>query len=183
MIKRLGTTAAAFALASMVLCAGPALAGSSSSTLTVNGSVTQSCTVLSPASSTLTFNAYDSFTNASTPVNASEVDFTTRCTKGASNVFFSVNGGLNYAHATSGNRAMHSSAGSDYLSYNLYQDSSHTTAWPFNTSDGTAQAGPTLTINSSSDTQTLKIFGQIPGGQDPTTASDYTDSVTVAINY
>jgi spore coat protein U-like protein len=182
MIKRLGTLAAAFAVVSLGFATGPAFATSSSSTLTVNGSVTQSCTTLSPATSTLTFSAYDSFANANSPVNASEVDFTTSCTKGASGVNFSVNGGQNCTHS-SGLRSMHSSTASDYLNYNLYEESTHSTVWPFNTSTCAASAGPTLTISSSSSTQTLKIFGQIPAGQDPTVASDYTDTVTVAINY
>ena len=182
MIKRLGTLVAALSLATIGFSAVPALATSSTSTLTVNGSVTQSCTTLSPASSTLTFNAYDSFANASTPVDATEVDFTTSCTKGASGVNFSVNGGLNCTHS-SGLRSMHSAHASDYLNYNLYEDNGYATAWPFNTGTCAASAGPTLTISSSTATQTLRIFGQIPAGQDPTVATDYTDTVTVAINY
>jgi spore coat protein U-like protein len=182
MIKRLGTLTAAIALSTLAFAATPVFAGQSTSSLTVNGSVTQSCTTLSPASSTLTFNAYDSFANASTPVNASEVDFTTSCTKGATGVNFSVNGGQNCTHST-GLRSMHSTGASDYLNYQLYEESTHSTAWPFNTSTCVASAGPTLTIGSSSDTQTLTIFGQIPAGQDPTVGADYTDTVTVAINY
>src|SRR5947199_3495130 len=118
MIRRLNTVAVAFAVASLAFVAGPVSAGQSTSTLTVNGSVTQSCTTLSPASSTLTFTAYDSFANAASPVNASEVDFTTKCTKGATGVNFSIDGGQNCAH-NSGTRSMHSTGASDYLNYNL----------------------------------------------------------------
>lgn len=181
MFKRLGILTAALALASVGFSGTPVFAAQSTSSLTVNGSVTQSCTTLSPASNTLTFNAYDSFANATTPVNASVVQYTTSCTKGATGVNFSVDGGKNCTNST-GLRSMKSGA-SNYLNYNLYEDVNHGTAWPFNTSTCAASAGPTLTINSSSDTQTLSLYGQIPAGQDPTVASDYTDSVTVAINY
>jgi spore coat protein U-like protein len=177
---------AAFAASLLSLTSGPVLATSSTSTLTVNGSVSQSCTTLSPSSSTLTFNAYDSFNNASTPDdNATGVSFTTKCTKGAANVYFSVDGGANFngAGVPSGDRAMKSTSTGSYLAYQLYQNSPGGTVWPFNSSTGAAQAGPTLTISSSTATQTLSIFGRIPAGQDPAFASDYTDQVTVAINY
>lgn len=183
MIKRLTTLAAAAGL----LCAasGTAFAGSQTATVTVTGSVTQSCTAFSPASDTLTFPAYDSFNNASTALGATNhLAFTTHCTKGSSNVSWTVNGGLNYANAkTSGDRAMKSATASDYLDYNLYQDSPGGTLWNFSTSTGSGTAVALGTIASSGDTQTLSIYGQEPAGQDPTVATDYGDTVTIAVNY
>ena len=179
MIKRLGILAAAAAVAS-ALCAGPAFATQQTQTLTVNGSVTQSCTTLSSAQ-TLTFPAYDFQTNATTADTAGPVSYTTSCTKGSS-VAFSVNGGANFAH-TSGTRALKSATTSDYMNYGLFSDSSDTTAWAFNSSTGAGTNGPTLNPTSNTQTLTLTIYGSIPAGQDVSVASDYTDSVTVAINY
>ena len=182
MIKRLGTLAAAFAVASLVITVGPALAGQNTATLHVAGSVTQSCTAFTPASNTLTFSAYDSFANASTPVNAGPVSYTTQCTKNASGVTFQVDGGANYAH-TSGTRAMKSTTASDWLNYALYSDAAHSSPWAFNSGTGAGTPGSALSISSSTATQTLTIYGQIPAGQDPSPATDYADTVTVAVNF
>ena len=178
MIKRF----ASFATVAVLICAasGSAFAGQQTQTLTVNGSVTQSCTTLSSAQ-TLTFPAYDFQTNASTADTAGPVSYTTKCTKGSS-VAFSVDGGLNYGH-TSGTRALKSSSTSDYINYGLFQDSGYSTAWAFNSSTGTGSNGPTLNPTTDTQTLTLTIYGSIPAGQDVSVASDYTDSVTVAINY
>jgi spore coat protein U-like protein len=180
MIKRLGTLSAAVALATVALSAGPALAGQQTQSLTVNGSVSQSCTTLSSAQ-TLTFPAYDFQANASTADTAGPVSYTTQCTKGSS-VAFSVDGGANFAH-TSGTRALKSAGTGDYMNYGLFQDSADTTAWAFNSSTGGGTNGPTLNPTSNTQTLTLTIYGSIPAGQDVSVASDYTDSVTVAVNY
>ena len=182
MTKRFSTLAAAFAVAALAFAGAPVFAGQNTATLTVNGSVTQSCTAFTPASNTLTFPAYDSFTNASTAVTAGPVSYTTQCTKGASGVTFQVDGGANYAH-TSGTRALKSATANDYLNYGLFSDSGYTTAWAFNATTGAGTPGSALSITSSTANQTLTIYGRIPGGQDPTTASDYTDTVTVAVNF
>lgn len=180
MLKRFTTLAAAGLLASAVLCAAPAFATSNSQGLTVNGSVTQSCSTLSSAQ-TLTFTAYDFQANATSPDDAGPVSYTTQCTKGSS-VAFSVNGGANYAH-TANTRAMKSSTTSDYLNYALYQDAGRSNAWAFDSTSGSGTNGPTLNPTSDTQTLTLTIYGRIPAGQDVSVASDYADAVTVAINY
>lgn len=163
------------------LCAGPASAASQSSvSVSVTANIAQACTTLTPSTSTLAFPAYDSFGNKTLPDDAAVVQFTTQCTQGASNVNFSVSGGLNCTHAT-GLRSM--KTGTAFLNYNLYEDSSHATAWPFNTTTCAALAGPTLSIVNTTDVQTLSIYGRISAGQDPTVANTYADTITVAVNY
>lgn len=180
MIKRFGTLSAAIALA-LTASAGTAFAsGQQTQSLTVSGSVSQSCTTLSSAQ-TLTFPAYDFQANATAADTAGPVSYTTKCTKGSS-VAFSVNGGGNYGH-TSGTRAMKSSQTGDYMNYGLFQDSNDQTAWAFNSGSGVGTNGPTLNPTSDTQTLTLTIYGSIPAGQDVSVANDYTDSVTVAINY
>lgn len=179
-MKRLGTLSATVALAASALCAGPAFAGQQTQSLTVNGSVSQSCTTLSSAQ-TLTFPAYDFQANATAADTAGPVSYTTQCTKGSS-VAFSVDGGANFAHA-SGSRALKSTSTGDYMNYGLFQDSADSTAWAFDSTTGTGTNGPTLNPTSNTQTLTLTIYGSIPAGQDVSVASDYTDSVTVAVNY
>lgn len=183
MTKHFSILTAAFAVLSLAFAGAPGLAANqNTATLTVNGSVTQSCTAFTPATNTLTFPAYDSFNNASTPDDAGPVSYTTQCTKGATGVTFQVDGGANYGHI-SGTRALKSATANDYLNYSLFSDSARTAAWGFNASNGAGTPGSALTITSSTANQTLTIYGRIPAGQDPTTASDYTDTVTVAVNF
>jgi spore coat protein U-like protein len=168
----------------LVLNAGPASAGQQNSTVTVTASIAQSCTALTPSTSTITFPAYDPFTNKTTPDNdTTPATFTTNCTKGSSNVFYTVSGGSNCTNSPiSGTRAMKS--GTNYFAYQLFQDSGYTQAWAINPSTcaGTTQLS-SGTISSSTQTLSFSVYGQIPAGQDPTIASDYTDSVTVAVNF
>jgi spore coat protein U-like protein len=173
------------AAGALALSAGPASAGTQTSTVSVTASIAAACTALSPSSgAAITFPPYDAFGNKTLPDDAGgPAQFTTQCTQGAPNVNFSVSGGSNCASSpVSGYRAMKS--GTNFLAYQLYQSAPPgATAWPFDTSTCAASAGPTLTITSSAATQTLSIYGEIPAGQDPAVGSGYTDSVTVAINY
>lgn len=168
----------------LALSAGPASAGQQTSTVTITATVAQSCTTLTPSSATMTFPAYDPFTNKTTPDNdATPATFTTNCTKGASNVFYTVSGGSNCTNSpVSGTRALKS--GTNYLAYQLYQDSGYTTPWAINTTTcaGTTQLS-SGTITSSTQNLSFSVYGQIPSGQDPVVASNYTDSVTVAVNF
>ena len=168
----------------LAFCAGPASALTQSSTVTVTASVAQTCTALTPSTATMTFPAYDPFTNKTAPDNdTTPATFTTNCTNGASNVFYTVSGGSNCTSSpVSGTRAMKS--GTNFLAYQLYQDSGYTTAWAINTTTcaGTTQLS-SGTITSSTQNLTFSLYGQIPAGQDPQIASDYTDSVTVAVNF
>lgn len=169
----------------LALGAGPASASTHTTTVGVSATIGAACTALSPSSGvTMTFPPYDAFGNKTLPDDAaSPAQFTTQCTQGAPNVNFSVNGGGNCTNSpVSGDRAMKS--GANYLAYQLYESAPPSgTPWPFNTTTCAASPGPTLTITSSSATQTLSIYGEIPAGQDPAVSSGYTDSVTVAINF
>jgi len=171
--------------AALALSAGPAAASTQTSAVTVSATIAQACTALSPSTGlTMTFPTYDAFGNKTLPDDAAApAQFTTQCTKGAANVNFSVSGGSNCTSSpVSGTRAMKN--GSNYLAYQLYQSAPPSAAtWPFNPTTCAANAGPTLTITSSSATQTLSIYGEIPAGQDPVAGSGYSDAVTVSVNF
>ena len=168
----------------LAISAGPASAGTQSANVTMTATVTQTCTALTPSTGTITFPAYDPFTNHTAPDNDSTpATFTTNCTRGSTNVFFTVTGGNNCTHASPlGDRAM--ASGTNYLTYQLFQDSGYSTAWAINSSTcaGTTQLSAG-TITSSSQNLTFSLYGQIPAGQDPVVASNYTDTVTVAVNF
>jgi spore coat protein U-like protein len=171
-------------MGALMLSTGPVSAGQQTSTLTVTANIPQSCVALTPSTSTMTFPAYDSFVNKTSPDNlATPATFTTNCTKGASNVFFTVSGGLNCTSSpVSGTRAMKS--GTSFLAYQLFQDSGYATPWAINTTTcaGTTQLSSGA-ITSSTQNLSFNLYGQIPAGQDPRVASNYTDSITVAVNF
>jgi spore coat protein U-like protein len=179
MPKRLRVLVVVGALA---LNAGPASAGPSQ--VSATGNVTQNCTALTPSTTAMTFPAYDVFTNANTPdSDPTPATFTTKCTNGSSNVYYTVSGGNNCTNSpVSGDRAMKS--GSNYLAYQLFQDSGYSQPWAINptTCAGTTQVSSGA-ITSDSQSLSFRLYAQIPAGQDPPVASNYTDQVTVAVNY
>lgn len=168
----------------LALCVGPAWAGQQTANVSISANVIQSCSTLTPSSGTITFPAYDVFTNKTAPDNdTTGVTFTANCTKNAAGVNFTVGGGNNCTNSpVSGDRALKN--GTTFLAYQLYEDSGHTTPWAINTTTcaGTTQVSAG-TVTSSSQNLTFSLYGQIPAGQDATVGSAYTDSVTVAVNY
>lgn len=162
----------------------PALASTHTASVTINGSVSQSCQAFTPSTAqSITFGAYDSFANATTDLDDNTgVAFTTQCTKGAT-VNFSVDGGLNYAGTpVTGTRAL-KDANNNYLAYNLYRESTHSNLWAFNTSTGAGTNVSAGTIASSADNQTINLYGRVPHGQDPAVSSTYGDTVTVTVSF
>jgi spore coat protein U-like protein len=67
--------------------------------------------------------------------------------------------------------------GADFLTYELYQDTTHTTVW------GTgAAAGLTIVAAPSKAPRTFTVYGRVAAGQDVAAAS-YTDTVVATINF
>lgn len=164
----------ALASLSMGLClvATSAYAGSATSSFTVSASVISSCTI---ASTTLAFGNYDPIvTNATTPLDVNG-SFTITCTKGAATTV-GLDVGTNAVHATGTTRAM-ATAGPDYLSYELYQDTGHTTLWG---NSGASLFTPAVAPSKSP--RTFSIYGRIPAAQGSTIGS-YTDTVVATVNF
>lgn len=160
---------------SVAACLGSALATTNQS-VPVTGSVVGDCATV-PATGTLGFGSYNPFSNSDL---AQSYSFSIHCTRGDANFTVAVNGGLNFANATSGSRAMKN--GTTYLSYQLYQDSAHTATWPFSTSNGagTAVSETALGVNS---VNTIGLFGVVPHGQTSSAVGSFTDTVTITVNY
>lgn len=177
-MMRFNSSGLLLAAAAFVSMASPAVGAVSA--VSVGGDVVAHCLAFTPGSTTMTFPSYVPLTDA-----AASTSFTTRCTKEAtSTVTFSVSGGSNFNNAATiaGDRAL-KDAGGNILSYQLYRDSAHTTAWAFNATTG-AGAGVTQTTLGNSVDMSLSIFGLVPHGQELATVSNtYTDTVTLTVNY
>jgi spore coat protein U domain-containing protein, fimbrial subunit CupE1/2/3/6 len=156
----------------ILLAAAPALAGSATSNFSVTASVANNCTISTTA---LAFGGYDPIVaNASTALdNTGSVTIT--CTKGAATTI-GLNAGNNGANATGTTRAMKS--GSDYLSYEVYQNSGRTTLWG-------NSGGDLFTPANAPDKnpRTFTTYGRVPAGQDVPAGASYTDTVTATVNF
>ncbi len=155
----------------VLLAAGPSFAGSATSNFSVTASVANNCTISTAA---ISFGAYDPLVaNASAPLDSTG-SVTITCTKGATTTI-GLNTGANGANASGTTRAMKS--GSDYLSYEIYQDTGRTTVWG-NSGGGlfTPAAAP------DKNPRTFTTYGRVPSAQDVPTGS-YTDTVTATVNF
>jgi spore coat protein U domain-containing protein, fimbrial subunit CupE1/2/3/6 len=157
----------------IVLLAGaPAFAASATSSFSISATVTNNCTITTSA---ISFGAYDpTVSNLSTPLDATG-SVTITCTKGAATTL-GLSAGANSANATGTTRAMKS--GSDYLSYELYQDTGRATVWG---NSGTSLFTPP--VAPSKDPRTFTTYGRIPAGQDVPAGTTYTDTVTATVNF
>jgi spore coat protein U domain-containing protein, fimbrial subunit CupE1/2/3/6 len=93
------------------------------------------------------------------------------CTKGAGT---RIDLGLG-ANASGTIRRM--TGGSDFLSYELYQNTTRTTVW-----GAGAAAGQTIAAAPNKNPRTFTVYGRVAAGQDVTAAS-YNDTVVATINF
>ena len=154
-------SAAAFA-------ASPALAATTSSTLSVDATVTANCTVSTTA---LSFGSVN-------PIGGSNVDgaggITVTCTNGTA---WTAAAGIGSGSGASfASRRM--TAGSDLLNYNLYTNAGRTTVW----GDG---SGSTATVGSTGTgaAQNVTIYGRVGSGQTSVPPGSYSDTVSVTVTY
>lgn len=163
------TTRIALVFGGVVLgMAAPAFAQTATANLNVSATVNSSCTVTTTA---VAFGVYDPIvTNASAPLDATGTVVVT-CTKGAGSRI-DLNTGSN---ASGSVRRM--AGGGDFLTYELYQDTTRTTVW-----GSGSGAGQTITGAPSKAPRTFTVFGRVPAGQD-VVAGAYADTVVATINF
>ena len=140
-------------------------AAQQTSSFTVSASVTANCTISAGA---LTFGPYDPvMTNASTDLDQTST-ITVACTKGSTGVV-SLDNGLNFS---GGARRM--KTGSNFLAYEMYNDSGRTTVW---------NASNTVSYTAASKASTgLTLYGRVAAGQDVPVGS-YSDTVVATITF
>lgn len=74
-------------------------------------------------------------------------------------------------------------SGVNTLQYNLYRDSGRTTLWGDGTGGSTSLSYLLLLPLLGNDSRTDTIYGRIPGGQTGVAPGNYTDTITVTIEY
>lgn len=161
-------------IGTLVLLVGAALAVSSgayaqspaTATLNVRANVAKNCTV---AASPLAFPDYD--TLSETPATANTA-LSVTCTRGVEAEIGLSNG----TNADGTTRRMRLGTSSDYLTYELFQDSSLTARWGTG-GEAYAWTSPNRSAHS------LTVYGRIPAGQDAAAGSGYADSIQVTVNY
>lgn len=148
--------------------ATPALAQTATASLTVSATVAKNCSI---ATTAVAFGNYDPVvSNATSPLDGTGTVVVT-CTKGAGT---RIDLGLG-ANASGTTRRM--SGGTDFLTYELYQNSSRSTVW----GSGVA-AGETIVTAPSKAARTFTVYGRVPAGQD-VAAGPYNDTVVATINF
>lgn len=156
-----------------MLCAGQASAATATANLAVSASVSASCSISTTA---LAFGAYDPVgANASSPLDASGSVVVT-CTNGSSTTVTLGQG----THANTGSsdttplRRL-KDAGTNYLSYALYQDAGRTTAWGNTAGTGVGHTGAGTATS-------IAVYGRISGGQNVASGA-YTDTVVATVTF
>lgn len=144
-------------------------AGSASATLSISASVVNNCTISTGA---LAFGSYDPVVaNTSANLDATGT-ITVACTKGAATTI-----GLNLGANASGSARRLTDGASNYLTYEMYQDSSRATVWG---NSGAALLTPAAAPSKAA--RNFTAYGRIPANQD-VPAGSYSDTVTAIVNF
>jgi spore coat protein U-like protein len=148
--------------------AAPAFAQTATGNLGVSATVAKNCSITTTA---VAFGAYDPVVaNATAPLDGTGSVVVT-CTKGAGT---RIDLGLG-ANVSGTTRRM--AGGTDFLTYQLYQNTGRTTEW-----GPGAAAGLTIPVAPSRAARTFTVFGRVAAGQDVAAAS-YNDTVVATINF
>jgi len=179
MFKKIAIASAA---ASLIGIGQGAWAGQTSNTMNVTATVNKNCLVATGPSD---------FTGTYDPVSAnasSNLDFTQtivfKCTKASSGVTVGITNGANYS---SGRRLK--DATTNFLNYELYQPTAGTpTSCAYTAPYGTTVGTDTYAVGSAAfvtaaTSVTVNICGRVPSGQDVPATGNYTDQVTVNVNF
>ena len=142
-------------------------AGTTTGNLSISATVSNNCQITNTPA--IAFGSYNPL--SVTPVDATGT-ISLACTKGAVAVI-ALDTSANPTHATGTTRAMKDAA-SDYVSYELYSDSSRTAVWK--SSGVTEPAAP------SKAAVDYTVYGRIPAGQD-VPANAYSDTVVITVSF
>lgn len=167
MFVRFRTLAGVVLLAASVTGATVNAQGQSkTATLKVSASIAPHCLI---TAADLAFGNYDPVgANATTPLDA-QTTIELRCTAG---VGFKLMVGMGQNEAGGGRRM---AAGTNFLSYGLFDDAARTTAWrsfTYRTFGATSSITPRL----------VQLYGRIPAGQDVAVGA-YADQVVLTVSY
>jgi spore coat protein U-like protein len=159
----------------LLFLAAPSLcvAADTTNNVAISATVLTSCRVNSGA---LNFNTYDPVSlHASTPLQRSGI-FRVTCTNGSS-ALAKLSQGNNPASGSSDASPIRRMEGDPgiYLSYELYQDASYSTAW-----GNTNASGKSLT--GSGTQNNIPVYGRIAQGQ-PIPQGTYSDTIFITVSF
>src|SRR5512138_1082750 len=160
----LGMAGAAAGVGLLVAAFGtPVSAATATANLGVSATVTNNCTISTTA---LAFGSYDPVVaNAATNLDGTGT-VSVACTKGTTATV-----GLGVGSNASGSTRRMTDGSGNFLTYELYQDASHTTVW------GNAGGGLLSPAAAPSKaTRNFTVYGQVASNQD-VTAGSYSDTV------
>lgn len=150
-----------------------AYAGTATANLTVQMTITASCTI---GGATLTFPSTAGTSLTSTAVTGSTT-FSVTCTN-SSPYSIGMGQGLNYS---SGNRMVSSG---NYLPYGLYVNATLTNPWTSGATNSTCTtAGDCYLGTGSGSAQTITVYGQVPTTAIAPVPGTYSDTVTMTVTY
>lgn len=162
--------AALLSLCSVVM----AQAATATGTLTVQMTITASCTI---SAATLNFGTLPGTSVIAGATNAS-VNISVTCTNGSPYSIAMNNG----ANASGSQRRM--TNGTSFINYNLYTDAGRTNPWTTATSSTTCTSTNSCYLGTGNGAaQSIPVYGQVPAVGSAPTASTYTDTVTMTITY
>jgi spore coat protein U-like protein len=168
---RMLTMAAAAGIA-LVVSSG-SQAGTATSNLSVTATVSANCSI---TTAPVAFGAYDPVTaNATSPLTSTGT-VTVTCTSGASGTITLGQGSNPGTGSTDGAPVRQlKDAGTDVLSYSLYQDAGRATAWGNTAGTGVASTGTGAATN-------LTVYGSVAAGQN-VPAGSYSDTVVATVTF
>lgn len=171
-MKLTGTIAAACAGAAIAFVGfglSQAQAATATANLGVSATVTNNCTISTAA---LAFGSYDPVgANASSDLDSTGT-VVVACTKGATATI-----GLGLGGNAAGSTRRMGDGASNYLTYELYQDSGRTTVW------GNAGAGLLSPVAAPSKAaRNFTVYGRVTSNQD-VAAGSYSDTVVATVNF
>jgi len=168
-LKTVAAVSGGAAIVMAGFAASSASAATATANLTVSASVTNNCTISTAA---LAFGAYDPVVaNASTNLDGIGT-VTVACTKGASATI-----GLGLGSNASGSTRRMTDGSSNFLTYEMYQDSGRTTIW------GNAGAGLLSPVAAPSKAaRNFTVYGRVTSNQD-VPAGNYNDTVVATVNF
>jgi spore coat protein U-like protein len=161
-----------------LLCAlttTPTFAGSASANLTVQVTITASCTI---NVATLNFGGSVAGTALVAGVTNGSTTVSTTCTNGSPYAIGMDNG----ANASVGQRRMKN--GANFINYNLYTDSGFANPWTTASSSTTCASANSCALGTGTGSaQSTTIYGQIPTVAVAPAAGAYSDTVSMTITY
>lgn len=164
-----GVAAALGVTGALALTTGQTNAGSATANLSVSATVAVNCTISTAA---LAFGSYDPVVaHASSPLDGTGT-VTIACTKGSTETI-----GLGLGANASGSQRRLNDGGTNYLNYELYQESGHTTVWG---NSGGGLLSPAAAPSKAA--RNFTVYGRVTSNQD-VPAGSYSDTVVATVNF